>query len=1048
MLIDRIPNHGSLRKAVSDACLMDEKSAIDALMANLRLDVKTQKTINLTAKRLVSDVRGKTQHAGGITAFMQEYDLSSQEGVMLLCLAEALLRIPDAQTTDQFIRDKISQAHWDKHFGSSDSLFVNASTWGLMLTGKIIQIEHEDKDPASMLNHMISKLSEPVVRAALKEAMRIIGQQFVMGQSIESALQRSDSSAFISDLFSFDMLGEAALCTADARCYYDRYLYAIKKLKTSAMEVGDIYTAPSISVKLSGLHPRYEFSQLDRVMHELVPKVYALVVAAKNAGIAITIDAEEAQRLELNLDIFAAVMAESELRGWGGFGMVVQAYQKRAPYLIDWLKDLAAAQDCAIPVRLVKGAYWDTEIKQAQEMGLKGYPVFTRKQYTDVSYLSCAQQLIDAGEGFYPQFATHNAYTIAWLLEMLPERHHFELQRLHGMGEVLYAQLKETSQRSIRCRIYAPVGEHKDLLPYLVRRLLENGANTSFINRISDAKLPVETVIADPVEKVRQSQTRAHEKIPLPIKLFSPQRENSKGINLSDWTELQALHQGLVAFKSKYWFGGSIVKGRLLEGDGTKIVNPADRNHVVGEVQKVSVEIIDTALEIATQAYPMWSATGAQYRAQCLEKVADELQFNAHELISLIVYEAGRSVHDAMAEVREAVDFCRYYASLAKQEFAQPLVLPGPTGESNVLSWHGRGVFSCISPWNFPLAIFCGQIAAALLAGNTVLAKPASFTPLIATKAVQLFHKVGVPVEVLQLILVEGRIAGERMLVDKRIAGVAFTGSIETAQHINFQLATRRSTIAPLVAETGGQNVMIVDSSTLPEQVVVDVLRSAFNSAGQRCSALRVLFLQTEIADHVIDLLTAAMDELVIGNPIRLNTDVGPLISETAKKALLSHMEKMNSDAKVIYQASLSGELENGYFFAPSVVEIPHIGVLEKEVFGPIVHVVRYSSKQLDQVLDSINATGYGLTLGIHSRIEQKAKYIQRRVRVGNTYVNRNMIGAAVGVQPFGGEGLSGTGFKAGGPHYLFRFATERTVTTNIAAIGGNTQLMSTLEDD
>lgn len=1030
-----------LRIAIRTAYSADETLCVESLLHEARLPSEAQLRVHARAAQLVGAVRAKSAH--GLDAFLSEYDLSSEEGVLLMCLAEALLRIPDAGTADRLIQDKLAQGHWDAHLGQSQSLMVNASTWGLMLTGQIVKLEPATDDGImSSLKRLLAKSGAPLVRLALKQAMYLMAQQFVMAPTIEEAQRRSQSAENQRYRYSFDMLGEAALCADDAERYFDAYAHAIASLADSALNA-DLVSAPSISVKLSALHPRYEFSQRQRVLRELVPKVLALVQQAQAANIALTLDAEEADRLELSLDIFAEVFRHPVLRDWQGFGLAVQSYQKRAPYVLDWLASLARCEKRRIPLRLVKGAYWDTEIKRAQVQGLVSYPVFTRKAATDVSYLACAKRLLSARDAFYPQFATHNAHTVAYILELAGQDRDFEFQRLHGMGEALYGELVGADKLNVACRVYAPVGNEADLLPYLVRRLLENGANTSFVNRIADERAPIEQVIADPVIELNSLKIKPHPYLPLPADLYGTERRNAYGINLADPLEIEGLSQVLREPLARHWSAAPMVGGEMLPGITHRVVDPHDNRREVGSVVLADAGMVEEALQRASNAAHGWDSTPAENRAEYLLRAADLFEQRQAEFIALCVREGGKTISDALAEVREAVDYCRYYACLARRDFAAPRVLPGPAGERNEFSLHGRGVFACISPWNFPLAIFTGQITAALAAGNAVIAKPASQTPLIAAHAVRLLHEAGVPVDVLHLLPGKGDVVGNKLIADPRIAGVAFTGSSETARSINQTLAARPGAIVPFIAETGGQNAMIVDSSALVEQVVNDVIRSSFNSAGQRCSALRVLFLQNEIAPRVLSVLQGAMDELRIGEPVLLETDIGPVIGAATRETLEKHAQRMASEGKLIHQLSLPPGTEYGTFFAPRVFEIDRLERLEREVFGPCLHVIRYSSDKLDQVIDAINHTGYGLTLGIHSRIEETIRRIQNRARIGNIYVNRNMIGAVVGVQPFGGEGLSGTGPKAGGPHTLLRFATERVVSINTAAVGGNAALLS-----
>lgn len=1026
----------------------DERECVDALLGELQLKPDARQRIVERAAQWVRQIRSRDAGGSGLDAFLQEYDLSSREGVMLMCLAEALLRIPDAETANQLIRDKLANADWSSHLGDSDSLFVNASTWALMLTGRLVRLGREETvEWGAALRRLVARSGEPVIRQAITQAMRILGRQFVMGRNIEEALQRARTHEQRGYRYSYDMLGEAALTQADAERYLQHYLQAIEAIGRAAAGAGPI-AGPGVSVKLSALHPRFEVSQRERVRVELVQRLLTLAQAAKKGDINLCVDAEESERLELSLEVIEVVARDPSLSDWDGFGLALQAYQKRAPAVIDWVCKLARDTRKRLMVRLVKGAYWDTEIKKAQERGLEGYPVYTRKISTDLSYLVCAEKLLAAGSACYPQFATHNAHSIAAVLEMAGGRRDLEFQRLHGMGEPLYDPLVAADGRGeVQCRIYAPVGGHEDLLAYLVRRLLENGANTSFVNRIVQEELPVEEIVADPVSKVAALKIAPHPRIPLPADLYGPKRHNARGLELADSAVLAELATAMDSAWSADQQSTPLVGGRAMTGDAVPISDPADTQSVVGTVVEATEAHIEEALTRANNAASHWDHRGAAARAEILRNVADLLEANRAALMAACVREAGKTLPDALAEVREAVDFCRYYAEQAQDNFAQPLTLPGPTGESNQLTLHGRGVFACVSPWNFPLAIFTGQVAAALAAGNAVIAKPAEQTPLIAAAAVRLFHAAGVPGDVLHLLPGDGARVGGRLVGDRRVAGVAFTGSTETAQAIQRALVERGGPLAPLIAETGGQNAMLVDSSALPEQVVVDVLNSAFRSAGQRCSALRVLFVQEDVAERLLTMLAGAMDELVIGDPAVLVTDVGPVIDAPSRMMLERHKQRMRTEGRVIRELELPATCANGHFVAPMAVEINAIDQLEREVFGPILHVVRYRSSDLDRVLDSINDTGYGLTLGIHTRIDARARYIHRRLRVGNTYVNRNMIGAVVGVQPFGGEGLSGTGPKAGGPHYLQRFATERTLTINTTAAGGNATLIS-LQDD
>ncbi|MGP1393888.1 MAG: bifunctional proline dehydrogenase/L-glutamate gamma-semialdehyde dehydrogenase PutA [Inquilinaceae bacterium] len=1043
LLGNRLPNHKGRRAAIDGAYRMDETAAVTALIEQARLPAAASRRLEARAAELVEGVR-RAHHSGGLEAFLQEYELSTKEGVALMCLAEALLRIPDAATADLLIEDKIGGADWDAHVGKGDSLFVNASTWALMLTGRVVKLDDEMRQPRPLLARLIRRTGEPVIRQAMIQAMRIMGRQFVMGRTIGEALDRAREAEKHGYRYSYDMLGEAARTDADAERYLSSYRKAISAIGARAKGRGPI-DGPGISVKLSALHPRYEAARRGEAVPALTARLKELALLARSFDIGLCVDAEEADRLDLSLDIVEGVYDDPALGGWKGFGLAVQAYQKRAPFVLDWLADLAAGGGRPLMVRLVKGAYWDTEIKLAQERGLDGYPVFTRKASTDVSYLACARRLLDRRDVFYPQFATHNAQTIGYVLEAAGNRAGFEFQRLHGMGEALYDQIVSPT---LPCRVYAPVGSHEDLLAYLVRRLLENGANTSFVNRLQDEDVPVADIVADPIGKVAALANKPHPRIPLPGDLYRPERSNSKGLDLTDPNPLGEV---LVAMEEALVEPATAVP-LIGDGEGTggsvrAVMDPADRDRRVGTVRDATPDDVDRALALAQAAWRRWDEAGGAARAEALDRVAALMEDNRAALMALAVREAGKTLPDAVAEVREAVDFCRYYAARARKDFAAPIRLPGPTGEENTLSLRARGIFVCISPWNFPLAIFVGQVAAALAAGNAVIAKPAEQTPLIAHYAVGLFRQAGVPADVLHLVPGDGATIGGRLVADPRISGVCFTGSTETARAINRALAERPGPIVPLIAETGGQNAMIVDSTALPEQVVVDVVDSAFRSCGQRCSALRVLFVQDGVADRLLTMLEGAVRTLRVGDPGLLATDVGPVIDAEARDGLERHAERMAREAKLLFQAAMNPDAGRGTFFAPRAYLIDGLDQLDREVFGPILHVVRYKAGGLDRVLDQIEATGYGLTLGVHTRIERTARYVHRRLGVGNTYINRNMIGAVVGVQPFGGEGLSGTGPKAGGPHYLTRFATERTLTVNTTAAGGNTSLVSLSED-
>jgi RHH-type transcriptional regulator, proline utilization regulon repressor / proline dehydrogenase / delta 1-pyrroline-5-carboxylate dehydrogenase len=1040
------PSAPPLRAAIRDSCRIDEREAVARILAAAALPAEMRDRIADKARRLVAAVRRERLGKGGIDAFLHEYALSSPEGVALLCLAEALLRVPDAETVDRLIRDKIGEANWESHLGRSESIFVNASTWALMLTGRLLHVEPAQHDLRGALRHLVARSGEPVLRQAVTAAMRIIGRQFVIGRTIEEATGHAREAERRGYRHSYDMLGEAARTAADAAHYFTAYDHAIAAIGRSAAS-RDIAEAPGISVKLSALHPRYEMAQRDRVLRELSPHLLDMARHARRAGIGFTIDAEEADCLELSLDLVEVLALAPDLAGWDGLGLAVQAYQKRALPVIDWLADLAGRAGRRLMVRLVKGAYWDSEIKRAQERGLDGYPVYTRKVATDVSYLACASRLLAHGAALYPQFATHNAHTVAAVLEMAGNRRDYEFQRLHGMGEALYEQIVGPEHLDRPCRIYAPVGSHEDLLPYLVRRLLENGANTSFVNRIVDDKQPIDEIIADPISRLTQLPVKPHPRIPLPRDLYGPERENAAGLDLNDPTALTELREELAAALRRPWRAAPIIGGIEQTGAAEPVFDPSDRQRPIGEVVGACALDINNALARAVRSAPAWDRTPAGERAALLEAAADFYESRMAELTALIIREGGRTIPDALSEVREAVDYLRYYAVRARADFAGPTPLPGPAGERNQIELRGRGVFACISPWNFPLAIFTGQIAAALAAGNAVVAKPAEQTPLIAAAAVRLLLEAGIPGEVLHLLPGTGEAVGAPLVADPRVAGIAFTGSTETARQINLELARRPGPIVPFIAETGGQNAMIVDSSALAEQVVADVLASAFDSAGQRCSAARLLYVQADIADRLLAMLAGAMAELVIGDPALIATDVGPVIDAAAKLVLEHHAAQMERECRLIYRCTLPPGIEHGTYFAPQAFEIDSAARLTGEVFGPILHFVRWHADRLEAVLDEIAATGYGLTLGIHSRIDETVRHILARLKVGNNYVNRSMIGAVVGVQPFGGEALSGTGPKAGGPRYLHRFATERTVSTDTTAAGGNATLLSLQEE-
>ena len=996
------------------------------------------------ARSLSKAVRG--HKPAGIDAFMAAYDLGSDEGIALMCLAEALLRIPDAETADDLIADKLSGPDWAEKLGDSRSTFVNAATFSLLLTGKVLDEANDRSDGwRAALGRAVGRLGEPVIRTAVSQGMKILGKQFVFGRTIEEALKRAAPERKAGVNHSFDMLGEAARTHGDAARYARSYNDALDAIAGAAE--GGFRTSPGISVKLSALHPRYEWNHADEVKTAILPVLRALALKASQADVHFTIDAEEADRLELSLDIIEALVADDALfaNGWGGFGLALQAYQKRALPLCDWAATLARKHGRKLMVRLVKGAYWDTEIKAAQVAGLEEYPVWTRKVATDVSYLACARRLLAASDCIYPAFATHNANTIG-AVKALAGAGDFEFQRLHGMGEGLYDELAKLEagigEARTPVRIYAPVGTHKELLAYLVRRLLENGANSSFVNRIADEDVPLDALVLDPIAELAALQQKRNPAIPLPDAIFGPGRRNSAGLDLSDPLVRDPLLKRLDALETERWSAAPTFGGK---GAGRPSVAPYDRSEVIGTVIEANEAEVDTAVRAASAAQSAWNALGGEARAVLLNRAADLFEAERERFFSLCMREAGKTLIDAVLEVREAVDFLRYYASEARRQFVGATPLPGPTGELNQLRLHGRGVFACISPWNFPLAIFIGPVAAALAAGNSAIAKPAEQTPLIGALAIDLMHRAGIPREVVQMLPGDGNV-GAALTAHRQIAGVAFTGSTDTARAINRALAEREGPIIPLIAETGGQNAMIVDSSALPEQVTRDVVASSFQSAGQRCSALRVLFVQDDVADGMVAMIAGAMQALTVGDPRELGTDVGPVIDEEAKAALDAHAAAMDAGAKLVARLELPKAAARGSFVAPAIYEIGSLAELKQENFGPILHVIRWKSGGLEGVIEQINASGFGLTLGLQSRIDSVRELVEATARVGNIYVNRNQIGAVVESQPFGGEGLSGTGPKAGGPHYVARFATERVTCIDTTAAGGNASLMAAID--
>lgn len=1015
------PTQTPLRQAVTDAYRRDEIEAVQDMLQRAQMTDEERNAASELARRLVTQVRSSRTKASGVDALMHEFSLSSEEGVALMCLAEALLRIPDNATRDRLIADKISEGNWKSHLNNSPSLFVNAAAWGLLITGKLTTNTSE-KNMGSALSRIISKGGAPLIRQGVNYAMRLLGKQFVTGQTIEEALQNGKEREKMGYRFSFDMLGEAAYTEEDANRYYNDYVQAIHAIGKDAAGQG-VYEGNGISVKLSAIHPRYSRAQHERVMSELLPRLKELFLLGKKYDIGINIDAEEANRLELSLDLMEALVSDPDLAGYKGIGFVVQAYQKRCPFVIDYLIDLARRNNQKLMIRLVKGAYWDSEVKWAQVDGMDGYPTYTRKVHTDISYLACARKLLDAQDAVFPQFATHNAYTLGAIYQMGKGKD-FEHQCLHGMGETLYDQVVGPQNLGRRVRVYAPVGTHETLLAYLVRRLLENGANSSFVNQIVDENISIDRLIKSPFDTIAEQGIHLHPALPLPRDLYGKDRLNSQGVDFSNETVLQNLQEKLNQASSEDFHAASIVNGEARNvSEAQPVRNPADHNDVVGTVSFADATLAQEAIGAAVAALPEWSAKPASERANCLRRFADLLEQHTPALMMLAVREAGKTLNNAVAEVREAVDFCRYYANESENTL--------PKDAKAV------GAIVAISPWNFPLAIFTGEVVSALAAGNTVIAKPAEQTSLIATYAVSLMHQAGIPTSALQLVLGAGDV-GSALTGDARIGGVIFTGSTEVARLINKALS-KRDDNPVLIAETGGQNAMIVDSTALPEQVCLDVLNSAFDSAGQRCSALRILCVQEDVADKMVNIIKGAMDELVVGKPTQLTTDIGPVIDAEAQQNLLAHINRMKGVAKAYHEIKTAADVDsnNSTFVRPILFELNNLNELQREVFGPVLHVVRYRASELDQLIDQINAKGYALTSGVHSRIEGTVEHVRDRIEAGNIYVNRNIVGAVVGVQPFGGHGLSGTGPKAGGSFYLQRLVrTPEWVAPTLSRIG------------
>ncbi|WP_028021654.1 bifunctional proline dehydrogenase/L-glutamate gamma-semialdehyde dehydrogenase PutA [Enterovibrio calviensis] len=1016
--------------SISSHYCVDESELLESLIPLATPSAQERDEAQSRAAELIERVRADKKAVQMIDALLLEYSLDTREGILLMCLAEALMRVPDAKTADALIRDKLGVADWKAHLKGSDSLFVNASTWGLMLTGKVVNLdEREESTPSKVINRLVNKMSEPVIRQAMHQAMKVMGHQFVLGRDINEALGNGKPQRQKGFTYSFDMLGEAALTRQDAQKYLNDYIQAIETV-SDHLSVGDA-PAPSVSIKLSALHPRYEVANEERVLSELFETVLGLLKRARELNVAITIDAEEADRLELSLKLFEKLFTHEDIKCWGQFGLVVQAYSKRALPVIVWLAALARENSTMIPMRLVKGAYWDSEIKLSQQNGLQGYPVYTRKEGTDVAYLACARFLLSEHVSglIFPQFASHNAQTVSAISAMA--RHdQYEFQRLHGMGDALYAHAHDMFGQSVR--IYAPVGNHKDLLPYLVRRLLENGANSSFVHRLVDARCPISDLTQHPVDMLVSRPSLHNPRIPMPSEIFGESRKNSAGVAIDIESEWQSYDARVQQHMTTQWKAGPIINGERLLGDhhtdNHTVVAPYDHRLEVGSMRWATAEDADAALVAATNSVDTWQAVSAKERGKYLLLLADKLEENLGELVALCHREAGKTIHDSIDEVREAVDFLRYYPVEAEKIMENGQHFTRFDGSTATLRREGRGVFTCISPWNFPLAIFIGQISAALVTGNTVVAKPAEQSSLIAFRTIELLLETGIPAGVIQLLPGSGAVVGSALTGDERIAGVAFTGSTPTAQRINQTLASRQALPVPFIAETGGQNAMIVDSTALPEQVARDVVRSAFASAGQRCSALRVLYVQQDVAERVIGLIKGAMAEMHVGLPYLHATDVGPVIDELAQSKLQKHIDELFKTSTFIAKAPMGSETRIGTYIAPVAFEINSISQLSQEHFGPILHVVRYHADHLDRVIDDINHAGFGLTLGVHSRNESTYRHIESRAKVGNCYINRDQVGAVVGVQPFGGQGLSGTGPKAGGPHYLYRFTKEEVV--------------------
>jgi len=1033
-----VPNPlNAMSKAIQDHYVIDENICMSTLIKEAQLSDQENAAIHQLALDIATNIRNKSSKADTVDRVMHTFDLTTQEGILLMCLAEAYLRIPDNKTKMDLLQDKLSQANFEKFLAkdSSNKLIL------LLQKAKQILVNSPDNSSLlSMMKKLTTTVGAPMIRTVSAKAMQLFATKFVMGQTIEDALKKSDQDQAKGFSHSFDMLGEEAYTQEDADQYYQAYDQALDAIAEHTKDSPSLL-GPAISIKLSALHPRYEYKQKERVHDELYDRIKALCQKAVRGNIALTIDAEEAHRLEISLEIIERLSHDPDLKGWNGLGLAVQAYQKRASKVLKWLVELGQQTNRRFQVRLVKGAYWDTEIKAAQILGLSSYPVFTRKESTDISYIACAKIMLAHHDVIYPQFATHNARTIATIVTLAGEYKDFEFQCLYGMGHAIFTDLLQRQDFPYLCRLYAPVGAFEDLLPYLVRRILENGANNSFVNQIADQDTPIAASIPCPLDTLKAIQDYQHPKIALPRNIYK-NRLNSSGIDITNTNDMASIFKAIRNYEPLH--GGVILGGKLYQELPKMVTSAFDYTLKIGSVSELDPSQIKHALDTAQSGYQIWSNKSVEERAVCLEKLAHLMEEAMPSLVALCVYEGGKTIEDAVSEVREAIDFCRYYALQGRKDFQNPMPMDAPTGEDNTLSLHPRGIFLCISPWNFPLAIFTGQIAAALMAGNSVIAKPAGQTTLIATKVIQLFLASGIPDTALTLLPGPGQLIGEKIISDPHIAGIAFTGSTETAWTIQQTLSQRRSAIIPFIAETGGQNAMIVDSTALHEQVVRDVVQSAFNSAGQRCSALRILLLQDDVADPILTMLKGAMAELNVGDPRELSTDIGPVIDGQAQAHLENHIHLMKKKSKLLYQTEISEDIKKqGNFVAPTAFEIDSLSILTEEVFGPILHVMRFKIEDLDDIIQQVNQLGFGLTFGIHSRLDKRTQEIAAKINVGNIYVNRNTVGAVVGAQPFGGQGLSGTGPKAGGPFYLHQFATEKTISIDTTAQGGNTSLLT-----